>query len=56
MVCAPPSTEFLLLLDSSIESNQTHLIKVSSGDIKEFVTVTAQKGTIEMALEKYKDQ
>ena len=49
-------TRRFALLHSSVEPNQTHLIEVSSGDIKESVMMTAQKGAIEMALEKYKDQ
>ena len=47
---------FLLLLHLSVQLNRTHLVEVSSEDIKEFITMETQKGTIEMALTKYKDQ
>ena len=47
-VCTPPSRPqiFFLLLHLSVQSNRTDFIEVSSEDIKEFVTMGAQKGAI----------
>jgi hypothetical protein len=50
-----PPQNFLLLLQSSVKTNQTQLVEVSLDDVEEFNTLTSQKQLLEIALSKYKD-
>ena len=50
-----PQSNLLLLLQVTVQLNQTQLVEVSSQDINEFDTMVAQKRAIETVLEKYKE-